>query len=145
MKNKTLELIKRNLKVIGVHYEKYRTMMIIVASIVVAIAIAFLIYWNIDETTDGAIIDNTYLVAYNIFLGLSVLVIACLALNKFKIVKTRLLAIIIHAYSFILIVWARVGAVPWMETVTLIGLLSALMFSRSQERRVRAARAAEKR
>lgn len=96
------------MRIIGLHYEKYRLMMIVVASIVAAIALFFSIYWEFDETTSGAFIDNSYLACYLTFLGLSVLVIVLLILNKFKIVKTLPLAIVIHIYTFLLIAWGTV-------------------------------------
>ena len=108
MKKETKNKILINMRIIGLHYEKYRLTMIVVASIVAAIALFFSIYWEFDETTSGAFIDNAYLACYLTFLGLSVLVIVLLILNKFKIVKTLPLAIIIHIYTFLLVAWGTI-------------------------------------
>ena len=68
MKKETKNKILINMRIISLHYEKYRLMMIVVASIVAAIALFFSIYWEFDETTSGAFIDNSYLACYLTFL-----------------------------------------------------------------------------
>ena len=105
MKREKKNKILANLKIIGLHYEKYNLSMIIVASIVALIALFFCIYWEFDETTAGDIIDYTYLYAYIAFLVLSVVVITFLLLNRFKIIKTMPLAILVHVYVFLLVGW----------------------------------------
>lgn len=130
MKKETKSKIMTNLRIIGLHYEKYRLMMIIVASIVAAIALFFTIYWEYDETTSTVVSDSTYLIAYLLFLGLSIAVIVFLILNKYKIIKTLPLAILVHVYSFLLIAWATfvgildlsIGASPFIYVIILTAL-----------------------
>ena len=111
MRAKLKDKIVRNMRIIGLHYEKYRLMMIIASSLVAAAALFFSIWWEFDPTTDGELIDNTYLAASLIFLGLSVLVIVFLILNKYRIIKTTALAVLIHIYTLLLVLWGTLVAV----------------------------------
>ena len=125
-KNKILD----RLRIIGLHYEKYNITMIVLASILAAIALFFVIYWEYDETTAGDLIDNGYLYAYIGFLVLSVIVVACLVLNKFKIIKTFPLAILVHVYVLVLIAWGTfvcildlsIGVSPFIYVIVLTAL-----------------------
>ena len=98
-KNKILD----NLRIVGLHVEKYRISMIVLSSIIATIALFFAIFWELDETSKGVISDNLYLAGYIAFLVISVFLIIVLILNKYKIIKTTLVAIIIHIYVLLLI------------------------------------------
>lgn len=146
MKQENKNKILSKLKIVGLHYEKYNLSMIIVASIVALIALFFCIYWDFDETSSGEIIDNVYLYAYIAFLVLSVIVITFLLLNRFKIIKTLPLAILVHFYVFLLVAWGTfvcaldlyIGISPFIYVIVVTALAglfiiepyyySALMF-----------------
>ncbi len=101
------------LELIGKHIEKYRILMIVMASIVLLAALAFSIYWQFDEFSAvnyfgerGVIIDNLYLVVHLSFLGLCLIIIGTLVLNLFKKIGTVALAILFHIYAFLILTLA---------------------------------------
>ncbi len=103
MKEQKKLKILDNFRIIGLHVEKYRLSMIVLSSIIATIALFFSIFWEYDETSNGTISDYLYLVGYIAFLVISVFIIVVLILNKYKIIKTTAVAIIIHIYVFLLI------------------------------------------
>ena len=97
-----------NMEIIGHNVEKYRTMMIVFASFVAAVALFFCVYWNFDEHSAGEFQDALYLFSHIFFLFNSLSLIVLLLLNKHGLVKTKYLAYVLHAYSFCLIGWSTV-------------------------------------
>ena len=81
MRKNHREKIISNMEIIGLHIEKYRIMMIVIASVIAAIALFFSIYWEFDENSAGTLVDNVYLASYITFLALSVLMVTFLVLN----------------------------------------------------------------
>ena len=97
-----------NMEIISRNVEKYRTMMIVFASLIATVALFFCIYWNFDDNTSSATQRFLYLFSHIFFLVNSTLLVVLLVLNKYGHIKTKYLAYIIHAYSFFLILWSTI-------------------------------------
>ena len=120
-------------EIIGIHTERFRPLMIFVASVLAAFGIFLSIYWNYDNNSAGAVLDNVYLIGDIAFAVISVVLIVLLILNKFKIINTLALFISIHVYVFLIVVWATmmcimdlsIGQSPiyyFMITAVVVGL-----------------------
>ena len=125
-----------NLDIIGRHTQKYRLMMVIVLSFFVAALIGLIIYWFFDENDISPLVDYTYLISQITIAVISIGMIVVLILNKRKKINSVLLAIILHAYAFILMLWAsamciidlKIGISPFIYLIvaTLISSLFVL-------------------
>ena len=107
----TSEQKQTNIQIIGEHIKKYRFLMIAALAIICLIEITFIIFWNYDENNYGDLIDNTYLFSQIGLLAVSLLVIVALVVDKFKHFSNKGLAIILHAYSFLIVAWGTVNAI----------------------------------
>ena len=111
---KKIDIKKQRLigmEIIGLHTEKYRTLMIVLASLLMSLGIFLCVYWNYDENFAGEILDYVYLYGYIFFAAISLILIVLLILNRFKKVGTKALAISIHIYVALIIAWAVVTSV----------------------------------
>lgn len=104
-KRKSREEKLTSMEIVGLHVKKYRLLMIAALTIICFIEIGLIIYWNFDENNFGDLIDYTYLYSRVALLAISLLVIVALVVDRFKKFSLRGLAIILHTYSFVLIVW----------------------------------------
>ena len=119
--------LREGFKIIGLHVEKYRISMIVFSSIIAVIALFFAIFWQYDETSNGPISDSLYLVGYISFVVICAILILLLVLNKYKIVKTTVVAGLIHIYVFLLIATGTlvcildldIGASPFLYLITI--------------------------
>ena len=62
-KMKKIDIKKQRLigmEIIGLHTEKYRTLMIVLASLLMSLGIFLCVYWNYDENFAGEILDYVY-------------------------------------------------------------------------------------
>lgn len=85
--------------------------MIIASSGIALVALLFIIYWQFDSNNINTGIDTTYLAGSIFFLVISLALTALLVLARFYIFKTNALAIIVHIYFLLLMVWNTVMCV----------------------------------
>ncbi|MBR4378133.1 MAG: GGDEF domain-containing protein [Bacilli bacterium] len=94
-----------NIKIIGAHTEKYRPLMFVLASLLTALGLFFVIYWNFDENSAGEVLDLLYLYGDIAFTVISASLILFLFLNKKKKISTHLLARLINLYVLFVFVY----------------------------------------
>lgn len=108
MKTKSRKEVVSLVNIIGQHIEKYWIMMLIILGLVSAFSIFFMISWNLSPD----VVDVSHEIAYysiqGSLLGISLICIVLLILNKKKLIKSNVIAIIFHAYAFILMASATV-------------------------------------
>lgn len=102
-----LQISKKSyFEIIGLHIKKYRILMIVLCSFILAVALFLSIYWNYDENSAGVVIDNIYLASHIYFAVTSAIIILLLVLNKFNKISDVVLVWFFHIYSFLLIALA---------------------------------------
>ena len=94
-----------SMEIMGQHIQKHRILMIVVLSIISAIALAFTIFWNYDENSFGQVLDYVYLYSYIALLVISLAILVCLIINKNGKISILHLGIILHSYSLLIMAW----------------------------------------
>lgn len=105
------KLRKRMMEVLGRHVEKYRHIFFVVTAIVAALELFFIIYWNVDNKSEGATIDNVYLGLYIALFVISLFNILVLFLNIKGKISPYVVAYILHIYAFLIVAWATAIAI----------------------------------
>lgn len=98
-------------EIISIHTERFRPLMIFVASVLAAFGLFLSIYWNFDNNSAGEVLDNVYLIGSISFTVISLILVVLLILNKFKIIPTKALYICTHSYVFLVIGWSTMMTV----------------------------------
>lgn len=102
---------KASFSLLNKHIERHYLLMIIASSIVSLVALFFVIYWQFDENNINSTVDNLYLIGNIFFLANSVLLTGVLILQKYVKFKSNDLAILVHLYVLLLLVWGTVVCV----------------------------------
>ena len=105
------KLRRRMMEVLGRHVEKYRHIFIVVTAIVAALELFFIIYWNVDNKSEGVAIDNVYLGLYIALFVISLFNILVLFLNIKRKISPYVVAFILHIYAFLIVAWATAIAI----------------------------------
>ena len=102
-------MIKRYFKdsfaFIANHIKRHNILMIIASSIVTAMALVFSLYWIFDTNDISNFIDGLYLAGNLFFLFISTALLAVLIIFRHVKFKENVLAIIVHVYVLLLVVW----------------------------------------
>ena len=104
-------VLKEKITLLNKHIKRHNILMIVASSIISLVALFFVIYWQFDENNISATIDNLYLIGNIFFLVISALLTFILILQRFVKFKTNALAILIHVYFLLLLVWGTVVCV----------------------------------
>ena len=104
MKNLSRKQDYSNVKIMGEHIQKHRILMMVVLGVISLIQLVFLIFWNYDENSFGNVADNIYLISDIVLLSVSLIILVCLILNGKNIISIFAITIILHVYSFIVMV-----------------------------------------
>ena len=96
---------KENFASLNKHIKRHNILMIIASSIVTAVALLFVLYWEYDYNDISFAIDTIYLIGNLFFFVISLALTVLLVLSRFIKFKTNALAIIIHIYVLLLIAW----------------------------------------
>ena len=105
------ESFKEKFSLLNKHIQRHYLLMVVASSIISLVALFFVIYWQFDENNINETVDNLYLIGNIFFLVISALLTGILILQRFVKFKTNALAILIHIYFLLLLVWGTVVCV----------------------------------
>ena len=98
-------IYKGSLSLVDKYMKRHNALMIGAASIISLVALFFIVYWEYDTNDISPLIDNLYLGGNIFFCAISVILTGLLVLSRFVKLKVHFMAVVLHVYVFLLIVW----------------------------------------